>query len=136
MLTAMGFEVEAAEAALTATGARCGAVVHPGADRCSSWARWLEGKKLPAVRGSRLLWQGRAATSWVTVPAKDCVWVMLLLCCAVCCAGGSVERAADWLFSHMDDLQAAIAAVKGGAGGAGAAAGAGADAGGAAASSR
>lgn len=31
--------------------------------------------------------------------------------------GGNVERAADWLFSHMDDLPAAIAAVKGGGGG-------------------
>jgi hypothetical protein len=26
--------------------------------------------------------------------------------------GGSLERAADWLFSHMDDLDAAVAAAK------------------------
>lgn len=26
---------------------------------------------------------------------------------------GSVERAADWLFSHMDDLDAAVANVHG-----------------------
>jgi hypothetical protein len=28
-------------------------------------------------------------------------------------AGGNVERAGDWLFSHMDDLPEAIASVKG-----------------------
>ena len=47
----------------------------------------------------------------------------------------NVERAADWLFSHMDDLDAAVAAVNqegaaaggGGGGGGGGAGGAGAD---------
>jgi ubiquitin carboxyl-terminal hydrolase 5/13 len=47
---------------------------------------------------------------------------------------GSVERAGDWLFSHMDDLDAAVAAVKqqaagGGGGGAAPAAAGGATAG-------
>lgn len=42
--------------------------------------------------------------------------------------GGNVERAGDWLFSHMDDLPAAIAAVKGGAAGGAGAAAAGGDA--------
>lgn len=39
--------------------------------------------------------------------------------------GGSLERAADWLFSHMDDLESAVAAAKAAAagGGGGAAAG-------------
>jgi len=32
--------------------------------------------------------------------------------------GGSVERAADWLFSHADDLDGAVAALGGGGGGA------------------
>ncbi|WIA38798.1 hypothetical protein OEZ86_002085 [Tetradesmus obliquus] len=45
---------------------------------------------------------------------------------ALTATGGNVERAGDWLFSHMDDLAAAVAAVKGGA--AAAAAGGGADA--------
>ncbi|GLC48552.1 hypothetical protein PLESTB_000110300 [Pleodorina starrii] len=35
---------------------------------------------------------------------------------------GSLERAADWLFNHMDDLDAAVAKVGGGGGGAAAAA--------------
>jgi ubiquitin carboxyl-terminal hydrolase 5/13 len=43
---------------------------------------------------------------------------------------GSLERAADWLFSHMDDLESAVAAAKaaanGASGGAGGAASAGA----------
>jgi len=42
--------------------------------------------------------------------------------------GGNVERAGDWLFSHMDDLPAAIAAIKGGAAGGAGAAAAGGDA--------
>ena len=33
--------------------------------------------------------------------------------------GGNIERAADWLFSHADDLDAAVAAVDGGGGGGG-----------------
>lgn len=45
---------------------------------------------------------------------------------ALTATGGNVERAGDWLFSHMDDLPAAIASVKGG----GAAAAGGAAAGG------
>jgi len=32
---------------------------------------------------------------------------------ALTATGGSVERAGDWLFSHMDDLAAAVAAVQG-----------------------
>jgi ubiquitin carboxyl-terminal hydrolase 5/13 len=46
--------------------------------------------------------------------------------------GGSLERAADWLFSHMDDLESAVAAAKAAAagGGAGATGAAGAAAGG------
>ena len=52
---------------------------------------------------------------------------------ALTACSGSVERAGDWLFSHMDDLDAAVAAVKqqaagGGGGGGGAAAGGGAGA--------
>jgi ubiquitin carboxyl-terminal hydrolase 5/13 len=42
----------------------------------------------------------------------------------------NVERAADWLFSHMDDLDAAVAAVNQEGGGGEAAAGGGAGAGG------
>eukprot|EP00878_Enallax_costatus_P045636 GHUV01055071.1.p1 GENE.GHUV01055071.1~~GHUV01055071.1.p1 ORF type:complete len:100 (-),score=34.93 GHUV01055071.1:8-307(-) len=34
---------------------------------------------------------------------------------ALLATSGNVERAGDWLFSHMDDLAAAVAAVKGGA---------------------
>lgn len=57
-----------------------------------------------------------------------------MYCLFHCLAGGNVERAGDWLFSHMDDLPAAIASVKGGAaagagGGGGGAAGDGAAAG-------
>lgn len=37
--------------------------------------------------------------------------------------GGNAERAADWLFSHSDDLDAALAQVSGGGGGAAAAGG-------------
>jgi len=37
--------------------------------------------------------------------------------------GGSTERAADWLFSHADDLDGAVAALGGGGGGGGAAGG-------------
>lgn len=33
--------------------------------------------------------------------------------------GGSLERAADWLFSHMDDLDSAVAAAKAAAAGGG-----------------
>jgi ubiquitin carboxyl-terminal hydrolase 5/13 len=47
---------------------------------------------------------------------------------ALTATGGNVERAGDWLFSHMDDLPAAIAAVKGGAAAAAAGGGGGADA--------
>jgi hypothetical protein len=54
---------------------------------------------------------------------------------ALTATGGNVERAGDWLFSHMDDLPAAIAAVKGGAAAA-AAGGGGADAAAAAAGNR
>jgi hypothetical protein len=38
---------------------------------------------------------------------------------ALTATGGNVERAGDWLFSHMDDLPAAIASVKGGGAAAG-----------------
>lgn len=38
---------------------------------------------------------------------------------ALTATGGSVERAGDWLFSHMDDLAAAVAAVQGQAAAAG-----------------
>lgn len=31
---------------------------------------------------------------------------------ALVACGGSLERAADWLFSHMDDLDSAVAAAK------------------------
>lgn len=50
---------------------------------------------------------------------------------ALAACQGSVERAADWLFSHMDDLDSAVEAALGGGaaaaggGGAGAAGGAG-----------
>jgi ubiquitin carboxyl-terminal hydrolase 5/13 len=43
---------------------------------------------------------------------------------ALTACGGSLERAADWLFSHMDDLEGAVAAAKAQAAGAGSAAGA------------
>ena len=38
---------------------------------------------------------------------------------ALVACNGSLERAADWLFSHMDDLDAAVAAVKAAASGQG-----------------
>lgn len=39
---------------------------------------------------------------------------------ALAACGGSLERAADWLFSHMDDLESAVAAAKAAAAGSGA----------------
>jgi hypothetical protein len=47
---------------------------------------------------------------------------------ALTATGGNVERAGDWLFSHMDDLAAAVTAVKGGAAAAAAGGGGGTDA--------
>lgn len=38
---------------------------------------------------------------------------------ALAACGGSLERAADWLFSHMDDLESAVAAAKAAAAGGG-----------------
>ena len=34
---------------------------------------------------------------------------------ALMSCGGNAERAGDWLFSHMDDLDAAVASVQGAA---------------------
>lgn len=39
---------------------------------------------------------------------------------ALIACGGSLERAADWLFSHMEDLDTAVAAAKAAAAGGGA----------------
>jgi ubiquitin carboxyl-terminal hydrolase 5/13 len=38
---------------------------------------------------------------------------------ALAACQGSLERAADWLFSHMDDLEAAVEAALAAGGGAG-----------------
>jgi hypothetical protein len=120
MLTAMGFEVDAAEAALFATG------VARQLSRSCTTQHGVRTAGLSENSDCVYVFCMVAGTSLLEPafePAFQLYIAELILAAAaaaaVCVTGGNVERAGDWLFSHMDDLPAAIASVKGaGAGGA------------------
>mmetsp|Transcript_1731 Transcript_1731/g.3831 ORF Transcript_1731/g.3831 Transcript_1731/m.3831 type:complete len:837 (-) Transcript_1731:146-2656(-) len=117
-LTSMGIPENGAKRAAIATQ-------NAGAEAAMNW--YFEHNEDPDINDPPAA-AGAPATGGATEPAVDPETLMMLTSMgfseaqvkgALKACGGSAERAADWLFAHMDDLDGALAAAAGGGGGGG-----------------